>query len=123
MLPHKAAFESRWLQEAGTQVKWDDHDEEKEIASRSGADHRGLRRGRLKHDLSVDRQLDAQNPRARDGGERYVANKHLTPRSCANKKQGTGSAYWEPPVTLRTAHEARGKRRPPSRQTPPVLEP
>lgn len=29
VLPHKAAFESRWLQEAGTQVKWDDHDEEK----------------------------------------------------------------------------------------------
>lgn len=73
VLPHKAAFESRWLQEAGTQVKWDDPRRRKEIASRSGADHRGLRRGRLKHDLSVDRQLDAQNPRARDGGERYVA--------------------------------------------------
>lgn len=29
VLPHKAAFESRWPQEAGGQVKWDDHDEEK----------------------------------------------------------------------------------------------
>ena len=29
VLPYKTAFESRWPQEAGTQVKWDDHDEEK----------------------------------------------------------------------------------------------
>ncbi len=29
VLPYKAAFESRWPQEDGTQVKWDNHDEEK----------------------------------------------------------------------------------------------